>query len=877
MAEEPRVSQEARGSYIAQASGGATATINVYASPPSVENQNRRRFLERLHTRYRDLLSQSLHGAVCMTLELVGDADAVLPPVQLYYETDHQPTHLLPPHTPLRHVYDDAGHELLLLGAPGAGKSTLLLELALDLVGMAEQDQSQSLPVIVPLSSWARKRQPLEQWLGEQVALLYDISLPLSRRWVQEEGLLPLLDGLDEMEEEARTACIAAINAYHREHLHPLVVVSRKAEYEAAATHTRLVLHSAVEVQPLSTEQVDAYLVQCGEPVATLRTALQENPVLQEVVTTPLMLSILILTYQGKTVDDLPIMDSLSEQQRQIFANYVERMVQRKGTLAHSSPQDLVRWLRWLARQMREHDQAIFYLEHLQPDWLPLRQYRRYAWLAVRLPGILLGICAGVVVFLLANPGSSLLLPEAITYAIIGGLLGGLLSASDAETDVPLPQAQTSPRQNRGRRFGRCLAIGVITGLLVGLSWGVFLTPQYALSDWLRYGCIYGVPPGLSSFLLSAWLPLLTSKHASSVHGAAWSWKRPVSFLQTVHGRRALLITALIGTAFGLSSGLDNGLLIGLSYGPGNGLVIGLSSGLSYGLSYGLSFGWSFGLLALLLSLVLQEQTTGIRLTERIQWTWGSLMRSLHSLKHGMQALLLTSIIAVCIGLASLLINGLSIGPDNKLSFDLSDGLIIGLTNGLTAALNAGLIYWILLGLFQGIERSRVEDRSRQIPNQGIHRSLRNSLIMGFISCGVIMLIETLILLFPLGTMLYTGLHDGLNSALLAGLTYWQDNGPGSTALSAMQLYILDEGLSVMWPFVVSGGLLMWAISGGLAILRHSIIRLLLTRSHLFPWHAPQFLEEATARILLRRVGGGYSFPHRLLLDYFADLPDKTH
>jgi len=51
------------------------------------------------------------------------------------------------------------------------------------------------------------------------------------------------------------------------------------------------------------------------------------------------------------------------------------------------------------------------------------------------------------------------------------------------------------------------------------------------------------------------------------------------------------------------------------------------------------------------------------------------------------------------------------------------------------------------------------------------------------------------------------------------------------------------------------------------------LIRLLLARSHAFPWHAPQFLEEATARILLRRVGGGYSFPHYLLLDYFANLP----
>ncbi len=38
------------------------------------------------------------------------------------------------------------------------------------------------------------------------------------------------------------------------------------------------------------------------------------------------------------------------------------------------------------------------------------------------------------------------------------------------------------------------------------------------------------------------------------------------------------------------------------------------------------------------------------------------------------------------------------------------------------------------------------------------------------------------------------------------------------------------------------------------------------------PWNLVQFLDEATDCILLRRVGGGYSFVHRLILDYFASL-----
>jgi hypothetical protein len=38
------------------------------------------------------------------------------------------------------------------------------------------------------------------------------------------------------------------------------------------------------------------------------------------------------------------------------------------------------------------------------------------------------------------------------------------------------------------------------------------------------------------------------------------------------------------------------------------------------------------------------------------------------------------------------------------------------------------------------------------------------------------------------------------------------------------------------------------------------------------PWQYVRFLDYAADRVLLRRVGGGYSFIHPLLMDYFASL-----
>ena len=62
-------------------------------------------------------------------------------------------------------------------------------------------------------------------------------------------------------------------------------------------------------------------------------------------------------------------------------------------------------------------------------------------------------------------------------------------------------------------------------------------------------------------------------------------------------------------------------------------------------------------------------------------------------------------------------------------------------------------------------------------------------------------------------------------------------------------------------------------LAGGLgATMQHYTLRFWLWRTHYFPWKAVPFPEDATTRILLRQVGGGYSFIHRLLLDHFADL-----
>lgn len=94
------------------------------------------------------------------------------------------------------------------------------------------------------------------------------------------------------------------LTSYRQTHLAPLVICSRSQEYLSQSAH--LILPAAVEIQPLEGAQVTQALRQAGKSLAAVRDALCCNAVLIDLLTTPLMLSVVILTYRDKTVNELP-------------------------------------------------------------------------------------------------------------------------------------------------------------------------------------------------------------------------------------------------------------------------------------------------------------------------------------------------------------------------------------------------------------------------------------------------------------------------------------------------------------------------------------------------------------------------------------------
>ncbi len=162
----------------------------------------------------------------------------------------------------------------------------------------------------------------------------------------------------------------------------------------------------------------------------------------------------------------------------------------------------------------------------------------------------------------------------------------------------------------------------------------------------------------------------------------------------------------------------------------------------------------------------------------------------------------------------------------------------------LLVVLFLGLLSTFLIVLVSGTSGSTLEKNMFMKPNEGIQISAHNSLRYG----ASTMLIVGSIVMLSIGVI---------------GMQY-STSPPGLPAL----LSLIPIGLLVGVPL----GLFVGLSLGGLACIRHMILRWLLWRLKSIPRNYPQFLDYAAERIFLRKVGGGYIFIHGLLLDYFSSL-----
>ncbi len=167
----------------------------------------------------KGVLESSLHEEARIELDLEERRDAIAErPWDVILRTPDRPDCKLPPWTKIADVFERVGRSLLILGEPGAGKTTTLLELAREMIDRAEKDPSEKIPVVFNLSSWTDPKQTLNEWMAEEMRDNYRIQKKIAETWIEKDLILPLLDGLDEVANERRAACVDVINSYLGEH-----------------------------------------------------------------------------------------------------------------------------------------------------------------------------------------------------------------------------------------------------------------------------------------------------------------------------------------------------------------------------------------------------------------------------------------------------------------------------------------------------------------------------------------------------------------------------------------------------------------------------------------------------------------------------------
>jgi hypothetical protein len=528
---------------------------------PEKAMQNRERLLPLLQTIYTQQLLP-LKRAARINLELKQRFNMTLQPQKLIWLTPDNVEHPIAPETPIADIYRQAGNGLLILGAAGAGKSTLLVDLAQELLQQAQENPKLPFPIVLNLSSWANTQYSLEQWLAEELLLQYQVPHRLTATWIHTDQLFPLFDGLDEVKDIARTACIDAINHYKQRHLLPLVVCCRSDVYPSQ--EHLLALQSAIEIQPLDPHEVTNYF--SATPIGkSISTALRQNKVLQELLTTPLMVQIMLLAYQGKSPKDLLRRGSPEEQQHYLFESYTQHMLSYRAIQGKSMPAKTLPWLSWLAQRMAQHGQSDFYLERLDVSWLPIKHPLVYQLVTCSFVGLLVGLLIGLL--------------DGLVFGISGGLLVGLVFG------LLFGLFWAATNQNKlvetitwSWKYGQVLVSGLVFGLAAALSIGLLFGLRIGLLGGLDIGLLGGLLIGLVFGISGGQL----DEHARAI---------PSKGIQR-SGQNGLRV----GLRGGLLIGLLSGLLSGLLYGLVDGLRIGLLAGLDIGLLGALIFGLLFGL-----------------------------------------------------------------------------------------------------------------------------------------------------------------------------------------------------------------------------------------------------------------------------------------
>lgn len=457
-------------------------------------------------------------------------------------------------------VYRRTSGWLVILGKPGAGKSILARQLALQLIGTRKPDERR-VPVVFDVHSWDPEV-ALNKWLTESLKRNFNglrktnaDGKSLATALIEEEYILPILDGFDEIVKGLHKDALRELNHTST----PLVLISRTDAY-AAAVQQGVALERAevIVLDDLTLDDLRSYLPQTTQTEVVNR---KWGPVLSRLaeqgddlggisaLSSPLMVSLARAIYSDGPDDPAELLKDTTRfrEPDSVKAHLLNRFVDTayKRQRSRWKGKDAERWLGYLARRKGNGDFAWWELANSVP--------RRHRMVAFLVPSAILGATAG---------GLSLGWPG----FIVGGLVVAALGALTGFTECPKPERMEFQLSGRAKHALVQVLPGVIGGLIVGIV-GFFLVGQWGWWALVFAGALGNAVGGG----LTGW-----ARHRA--------WKKAKSILKEVGF--GLLGGSAGGLAVGLIGEIANaprggywalwpgaGFIVGLAFTPGAGLL----------------------------------------------------------------------------------------------------------------------------------------------------------------------------------------------------------------------------------------------------------------------------------------------------------------
>lgn len=442
--------------------------------------------------------------------------------------------------------YAGLGHgRLVVLGEAGAGKTVLANQLLLDLIAALPLEgpppgTTLKVPVRLSLSSFSpaserreadgsEESRQFDGWVSGYLAEVHGVPVRQARILVREGWVLPVLDGLDELDpasEPVRAAAvIRALNHPVGSGLRRVILTCRTDRYQqlaasAAVAGQRPVLQdaTAIAIQPLTAMQISAYLTsrfadparrgsvqRRWEPV--VRAIADSDSPLGSVLSSPFYLYVAVTAYDAGTTCPAELLGRPADGLRAYLLDLLIPAVTAQHPGPHSTgydPADVTRWLTAIACHLRAR--RVRYRE----SGTDIRMHELWAIVGERAPryltALLIALLAPVPLLI---GGLSVGLLDSLTqfwahlpivpyrlryaplrfryayllapYAVLFSVVGSYCFARARRFPVILTRLDPAALRSRParRRLVRGLAAGIIAGfVIIGLyAWRTGVSP----------------------------------------------------------------------------------------------------------------------------------------------------------------------------------------------------------------------------------------------------------------------------------------------------------------------------------------------------------------------------------------------------------------